>query len=165
MITSAAKRIRLNECAELATRTSLIWMRFGTSDHIFNIHDVQLIIIFISLTKIKDIVENLFKLSSGLIVERHLPTIASDAYEIGFVEETRTTRDQYRGNKLIRESIFIRSTRNNIFFCKKYFVGPRWKALKTIALHTKKNFRLWDKNHAPFKLNGQSRTVFGLLKA
>jgi hypothetical protein len=29
-------------------------MRFGTSDHIFNIHDVQLIIIFISLTKIKD---------------------------------------------------------------------------------------------------------------
>ena len=50
MITSAAKRIRLNECAELATRTS---------DHIFNIHDVQLIIIFISLTKIKDIVEKL----------------------------------------------------------------------------------------------------------
>jgi hypothetical protein len=42
-------------CAELATSTSLIWMRFGTSDHIFNIHDVQLIIIFISLTKIKDI--------------------------------------------------------------------------------------------------------------
>jgi hypothetical protein len=28
-----AKRIRLNECAELATCTSLIWMRFGTSDH------------------------------------------------------------------------------------------------------------------------------------
>ena len=37
-------------------------MRFGTSDHIFNIHDVQLIIIFISLTKIKDIVENLDEL-------------------------------------------------------------------------------------------------------
>jgi hypothetical protein len=34
-------------------------MRFGTSDHIFNIHDVQLIIIFISLTKIKDIDEML----------------------------------------------------------------------------------------------------------
>ena len=32
-------------------------MRFGTSDHIFNIHDVQLIIIFISLTKIKDIAD------------------------------------------------------------------------------------------------------------
>jgi hypothetical protein len=28
------------------------------SDHIFNIHDVQLIIIFISLTKIKDIDEH-----------------------------------------------------------------------------------------------------------
>jgi hypothetical protein len=28
-----------------------------------------------------------------------------------------------------------------------------------------KNFRLRDKNHAPFKLNGQSRTAFGLLKA
>jgi hypothetical protein len=41
---------------------SLIWMRFGTSDHIFNIHDVQLIIIFISLTNIKDIVENLDEL-------------------------------------------------------------------------------------------------------
>jgi hypothetical protein len=27
------------------------------------------------------------------------------------------------------------------------------------------NFRLRDKNHAPFKLNGQSRTAFGLLKA
>jgi hypothetical protein len=31
------------------------------------------------------------------IVERHLPTIASDAYGIGFVEETRTTHDQYCG--------------------------------------------------------------------
>jgi hypothetical protein len=39
----------------------------------------------------------LFKLSSRLIVERHLPTIASDAYGIGFVEETRTTYDQYCG--------------------------------------------------------------------
>ena len=28
-----------------------------------------------------------------------------------------------------------------------------------------KNFRLRDKNHAPFKLNGQARTAFGLLKA
>jgi hypothetical protein len=37
--------------------------------------------------------------------------------------------DGNRRNKLIRESIFIRSTWNNIFFCKKYFVGPRWKAL------------------------------------
>ena len=37
-------------------------MSFGTSDHIFDIHDVQLIIIFISLTKIKDIVENLDEL-------------------------------------------------------------------------------------------------------
>ena len=46
--------------------------------------------------------------------------------------------DGNRRNKLIRESILIRSTWNNIFFCKKYFVGPRWKALKTIALHTKK---------------------------
>jgi hypothetical protein len=37
----------------------------------------------------------LFKLSSRLIVERHLPTIASDAYGIGFVEETLTTPDHY----------------------------------------------------------------------
>ena len=28
-----------------------------------------------------------------------------------------------------------------------------------------KNFRLRDKNHDPFKLNGQSLTAFGLLKA
>ena len=39
----------------------------------------------------------LFNLSSRLIVERHLLNIASDAYGIGFVEETRTTRDQYCG--------------------------------------------------------------------
>jgi hypothetical protein len=38
-----------------------------------------------------------FQLSSRLIVERHLPLIASDAYGIGFVEETRITRDQYCG--------------------------------------------------------------------
>ena len=42
-------------------------MRFGTSDHIFNIHDVQLIIIFISLTKIKDIVENLDELPNRIL--------------------------------------------------------------------------------------------------
>ena len=58
MIMSAAKRIRLNECAELATHTS---------DHIFNIHDVQLIIIFISLTKIKDIVQNLDELPNRIL--------------------------------------------------------------------------------------------------
>jgi hypothetical protein len=66
MIMSAAKRIRLNECAELATRTSLI-LCFGTSDHIFNIHDVQLITIFISLTKIKDTVENLDELPNRIL--------------------------------------------------------------------------------------------------
>jgi hypothetical protein len=34
-------------------------MRFGTSDHIFNIHDVQLIIIFISLCGVnKEVKEN-----------------------------------------------------------------------------------------------------------
>jgi hypothetical protein len=58
MIMSAAKRIRLNECAELATRKS---------DHIFNIHDVQLIIIVSSLTKIKDIVENLDELPNRIL--------------------------------------------------------------------------------------------------
>jgi p-aminobenzoyl-glutamate transporter AbgT len=43
-------------------------MLFGTSDHIFNIHDVQLIIIFISLTKIKDIVENLDELPNRILL-------------------------------------------------------------------------------------------------
>ena len=42
-------------------------MLFGMSDHIFNIHDVQLIIIFISLTKIKDIVENLDELPNRIL--------------------------------------------------------------------------------------------------
>ena len=42
-------------------------MLFGTSDHIFNIHDVQLIIIFISLTKIKDIVVNLDELPNRIL--------------------------------------------------------------------------------------------------
>ena len=49
----------------------------------------------------------LFKLSSRLIVERLLPTIASDAYIMGFVEETRTTRGQYCG--------CICGTRDHIF--------------------------------------------------
>jgi hypothetical protein len=40
----------------------------------------------------------------------------------------------------------------------------RAEKLKTMRWY-EKNFRLWDKNHAPFKLNGQSRTAFGLLKA
>jgi hypothetical protein len=62
MTVGVMRRPRFIKCAELVTRTNLIWMRFGTSDHIFNIHDVQLIIIFISLTKIKDIVENLYEL-------------------------------------------------------------------------------------------------------
>jgi hypothetical protein len=111
---------------------------------------------------------------SRLIVERHLPTIASDAYGIGFVEETRTTRDQYCGcvatvsdrncftshpefwgnydgnrrNKLIRESIFIRSTWNNIFFSKKIFCWAALKCFKNNSAAYEKNFRLRDKNHA-----------------
>ena len=43
-----------------------------------------------------------------------------------------------------------------------------WAALKSFKNNSaayEKNFPLWDKNHAPFKLNGQSRTGFGLLKA
>ena len=37
--------------------------------------------------------------------------------------------------------------------------------MKNNSAAYEKNFRLWDKNHVPFKLNGQSRTVFRLLKA
>ena len=73
--------------------------------------------------------------------------------------------DGNRRNKLIGESIFIRSTWNNIFFCKKIFCWAALKSFKNNSTACEKNFRLWDKNHAPFKLNGQSRTVFGLLKA
>jgi hypothetical protein len=58
-------------------------MRFGTSDHIFNIHDVQLIIIFISLTKIKDIVENLDELPN-----RILPNLAHLLILCAFTEMT-----------------------------------------------------------------------------
>ena len=37
------------------------------------------------------------------------------------------------------EKAFLLDLHEKIFsFEKKYFVGPRWKALKTIALHTKK---------------------------
>ena len=73
--------------------------------------------------------------------------------------------DGNRRNKLIRESIFIRSTWNNIFFCKKIFCWVALKSFKNNSAAYEKNFRLQDKNHAPFKLNGQSRTAFGLLKA
>ena len=36
-----------------------------------------------------------------------------------------------------------------------------WAALKSF----KNNNAAYEKNHAPFKLNGQSHTAFGLLKA
>jgi hypothetical protein len=39
------------------------------------------------------------------------------------------------------------------------------KSFKNNSAAYEKNFRLRDKNHAPFKLNGQSCTAFGLLKA
>ena len=73
--------------------------------------------------------------------------------------------DGNRRNKLIRESIFIRFTWNNIFFCKQIFCWVALKSFKNNSAAYEKNFRLQDKNHAPFKLNGQSRTAFGLLKA
>jgi hypothetical protein len=57
--------------------------------------------------------------------------------------------DRNRRNNLIRESIFIRSIWNNILLCKKYFVRPRWKALKN-------NSAAYEKK--------QSRSAFGLLK-
>ena len=39
------------------------------------------------------------------------------------------------------------------------------KSFKNNSAAYENNFRLGDKNHAPFKLKGQSRTAFGLLKA
>ena len=39
------------------------------------------------------------------------------------------------------------------------------KSFKNNSAAYENNFRLRDKNHAPFKLKGQSRTAFGLLKA
>jgi hypothetical protein len=41
-----------------------------------------------------------------------------------------------RRNKLIRGSIFIRSTWNNIFFYKKYFVGPRCAGIMSLLRHS-----------------------------
>jgi hypothetical protein len=67
MIQSGMHGRSINECRSNDCRSNdcRSYMRFGTSDHIFNIHDVQLIIIFVSLTKIKDIVENLDELCFG----------------------------------------------------------------------------------------------------
>ena len=39
------------------------------------------------------------------------------------------------------------------------------KSFKNNSAAYEKNFQLWDKNHAPFKINGQSCTAFGLLNA
>jgi hypothetical protein len=44
----------------------------------------------------------------------------------------------------------FRAAQQSIFYKRKYYFIY---------------FRLQDKNHAPFKLNGQSCTAFGLLKA
>jgi hypothetical protein len=45
------------------------------------------------------------------------------------------------------------------------FCWAELKNFKNNSAAYEKNFRLRDKNHAPFKLNGKSRTAFGLLKA
>jgi hypothetical protein len=105
MITSAAKRIRLNECAELNM--------------------------------------NAF----------------SDAYGIVFVEETRTTRDQYFSGMCV---CILQQGKCPKFLLK---ISHTLKSFKNNSAAYEKNFRLQDKNHAPFKLNGQSRTAFGLLTA
>jgi hypothetical protein len=64
------------------------------------------------------------------------PTIITPTLNTSSYPEFWGKYDGNRRNKLIREILFIRSTWNNIFFCKKYCVGPRWKALKTIALNS-----------------------------
>ena len=48
---------------------------------------------------------------------------------------------------------------------EKIFCWAALKSFKNNSAAYDKNFRLRDKNHAPFKLNGQSRTAFGFLKA
>jgi hypothetical protein len=48
-------------------------------------------------------------------------------------------------------------------FVKKIFCWAALKSFKNKSAAYEKNFPLRDKNHAPFKLNGQSRTAFGLL--
>jgi hypothetical protein len=45
------------------------------------------------------------------------------------------------------------------------FCWAELKSFKNNSAAYEKNFRLRDKNHAPFKLNGKSRTALGLLKA
>ena len=47
----------------------------------------------------------------------------------------------------------------------KIFCCVALKSFKNNSAAYEKKIRLQDKNHAPFKLNGQSRTAFGLLIA
>jgi hypothetical protein len=67
---------------------------------------------------------------------------------------------------LLRHSILRQSLLRHLLFRQsllKLLILRQWPIVFVIL--TKKNFRLRDKNHAPFKLNGQSCTAFGLLKA
>jgi hypothetical protein len=64
------------------------------------------------------------------------------------------------------EKAFLLDLHEIIFsFVKKIVCWAALKSFKNNSAAYEKNFRLRDKNHAPFKLNGQSRTAFGLLKA
>jgi hypothetical protein len=72
--------------------------------------------------------------------------------------ETRITRDQYCG------CIATVSDRKLLHSHSVELIGLVILCVFFRAAY-EKNFRLRDKNHAPFKLNGQSRTAFGLLKA
>jgi hypothetical protein len=84
-------------------------MRFGTSDHIFNIHDVQLIIIFISLTKIKDIVESTReKCPKFLIKSFHISEQYSKTLLNGMVKNICPKRRR-------RSKCYWNSMGNNIF--------------------------------------------------
>jgi hypothetical protein len=61
--------------------------------------------------------------------------------DIGVVVDNQLNFEDHMNEKINKANSIIgliRDNGNNIFFCKKYCVGPRRKALKTIVLHTKK---------------------------
>ena len=81
------------------------------------------------------------------------------------IESGRYIRVHLRSQGYVSNAAFLLDLHEIIFsFIKNILLGAL-KSFKNNSAAYEKNFRLRDKNHDPFKLNGQSLTAFGLLKA
>jgi hypothetical protein len=80
------------------------------------------------------------------------------------IESGRYIRVHLRSQGYVSNAAFLLDLHEIIFsFIKNILLGAL-KSFKNNSAAYEKNFRLRDKTHAPFNLDGQSRTAFRLLK-